>query len=140
MSSVTGVLIFAVISCLFPVIIFFFLKKKRANLEDESMIKKYGSAYLNVDTNRSSAVAFTSIFFGRRLALSVAVIFLQDVPSLQIICLHLSSLLIIIYVVEVKPHTSVYLNILEILNEFLFFACTTIDIAFTDSGPQTETS
>jgi hypothetical protein len=120
--------------------IYLFLMKNRGNLKDESMMKKYGSAYLNVDTNRSSALAFTSIFFGRRLALSMTVIFLQDVPSLQIICLHLSSLLIIIYVVEVKPLTSVYLNVVEILNEFLFFSCTTIVIALTDSGPQTETS
>jgi len=51
------------------------------------------------------------------------------------IFLNTSSLLIMMYVLKVKPLTSVYLNSLEIFNELMFFVCSCAIIAFTDYGP-----
>lgn len=49
-----------------------------------------------------------------------------------------SSLSVIIYVIKIKPFSSVYLNSLEIINEFLLFLCSCAIIAFSDYGPHVE--
>lgn len=51
---------------------------------------------------------------------------------MQLIFLYVSSLLIIIYVIKVRPLSTLYLNGIEIFNEFMFYICSCAIIAFTD--------
>jgi hypothetical protein len=136
-SSVAGILIFAFV-VIFPLSVFYLMRKHRLILEMDAVKPRYGSAYLNIETNKNYAYWLTGIFLVRRLLLAAAVIFLKEIPSIQFIILIISSFLIIIYVIKVKPLSSVYLNGIEVFNEFMFFICSCAIVAFTDYGPNLE--
>lgn len=114
------------------------MRKHKLSLENDSIKPKFGSAYLNIEISKDYAYWLTSIFLVRRLLLVFAAIFMQDTPSLQLLILNVSSLLIMIFVIKVKPLSSVYLNGIEIFNEVMFFICSCSIIAFTDYGPHSE--
>ena len=136
-SSIAGIFIFVFV-IVFPQAVFYLMQKHRLNLENDAIKTKFGSAYLNIETSKDYAYWLTTIFLVRRLLLVFAAIFMQDTPSIQLVILNVSSLLIMIFVIKVKPLSSAYLNRIEIFNEAMFLICSCSIIAFTDYGPHSE--
>ena len=52
--------------------------------------------------------------------------------------MNLNSLLMLMYLVKVRPMVSNYLNFIEIFNELILYGCTVLTAAITDYQPETD--
>jgi Gpi18-like mannosyltransferase len=50
--------------------------------------------------------------------------------------MNLTSIVIILYLVKVKPMNSNYLNFMEVFNEIILYCCTGLVVGMTDYQPE----
>ena len=53
--------------------------------------------------------------------------------------MNLTSIVIILYLVKVKPMNSNYLNFMEVFNEIILYCCTGLVVGMTDYQPERDT-
>merc|ERR1711957_1109384 len=82
------------------------------------------------------AMHFNTIHFIRRMALVLSIILLNSSPILQIGILMESSLLFLIYLINVKPYHTAFANNYDISNEVCIFICLNHLYLFTDFVPK----
>jgi len=85
---------------------------------------------------RLSALPLLSspLFLLRRLLFCLTALLLPSAPLLQLVSLNLSSLLLLCYLLSVRPFTIPSLNHLEVFNEACIYMCTLPAMMFTDLG------
>ncbi|CDW80374.1 UNKNOWN [Stylonychia lemnae] len=98
---------------LFPMLILLLLVAYQNQLDEPENIRKFGSCYELYRTDRLS-------------------ILLRDEPIYQIIILMVSSLAILIYIINYKPCKSKFDNYLEIFNELSVLASFYVQMCYTD--------
>jgi hypothetical protein len=123
--------IFAVYIVTLPAIVYTFLNKNKEKLADEKFKEKFESLYLNIDVDTDNSLDMTTLFLLRRLFFSLLVIFLPNTCT-QLLVMVLSSLLMISFIISVKPLSEPYLNRMEIFNESTLLVSTYFMFLFTD--------
>lgn len=76
----------------------------------------------------------STLFLLRRLVFSLSTLFLRSAPLIQLLIMNLSSLLLLCYLLAVRPFTIPSLNHLETFNEACIYLCTLLSIMFSDLG------
>ena len=110
-------------SCsLSPLIFTNFMAFNFTRLENLGFRTTYGSLYNFLGTERYSSLTYNMIQVIRRIIYSLVIVFLKDLPGIQLmLSLYLSSLTLI-YLMVFQPYQVKWDNIVDILNEwFVFF-------------------
>ena len=113
----------------YPVIILILILKKN---KDQDFFKAYGSLCEEIRFEHKLALLFNLLFLLRRVVFILTVTLLVDYPVLQLQVFMLMSLLMLIYLVHVKPFTEQSCNRLECFNELTILAVGTCLPMFTD--------
>jgi hypothetical protein len=93
------------------------------------------TASLTTDQRLSPAPLLSSpLFLLRRLLFCLTAILLPAAPLLQLLSLNLSSLLLLCYILSVRPFRSPALNQLEVFNEASIYMCSVPCLMFTEIG------
>lgn len=100
----------------------FLLKNYPKNIKTLEFYKSYGSLYFEIRTESRASIIYMFTFLVRRIVFAVTVVSLIKSPILQINLLFAQSILVLIYLVSVKPFETRLLNFTEILNELTFLA------------------
>jgi hypothetical protein len=90
-------------------------------LDDEEFRSVWGALYSDFNASKSAALFYT-LFFIRRILLSISFIFIKDYPFIQVLSCGLMNLIVIsmqifIYIVQVRPFRGRVQNVLNILTE-----------------------
>ena len=119
----------------FPIGVWAFLWAKIGSLEDENTKKQFGSTYEELRMNSKAALLFNVIYMVRRLFFAAVAVFLDSLPSIQVALVILHCLLVLMYLVRVRPFADPVMNIMEILNEAFIMAATYHLLIFTEFVP-----
>jgi hypothetical protein len=93
------------------------------------------TASLTTNQRLSPAPLLSSpLFLLRRLLFSLTALLLPSAPLLQLLSLNLSSLLLLCYILSVRPFSSPALNQLEAFNEASIYMCSVPCLMFTEIG------
>lgn len=86
-------------------------------LETEDFKQKYSSLYDGLRTSSKISIQYHTLFFARRIILSLSAIFLIEYPFLQIQLHLLTSLASLMFIGFVKPFKNPSDNCKELFNE-----------------------
>lgn len=90
---------------------------------------------LTTNLRLSTAPLLSSpLFLLRRLLFCLTALLLPAAPLLQLLSLNLSSLLLLCYILSVRPFTVPSLNRLEAFNEACIYMCSVPCLMFTEIG------
>ena len=110
------------VATIFPFWVVYFLYRNRSKLErDETFKDRYSQLYSCLIADRFSSLAYNWLFLVRRLSLAASCIFLRSYPLFQITIAFLQSILVILYLIRVRPFETSLLNNLEIFNEISIY-------------------
>jgi hypothetical protein len=115
-----------------------FLRINRSNLINPAFSLKFNSLYMNLDVSNPHAYLMTTFFLARRFFLGYILSYSEKNPCAQFLYMNLTSLLMLMYLVKVRPMVSNYLNFIEIFNELILYGCTVLTAAMTDYQPETD--
>lgn len=114
---------------IFPWIVYYYLRKYYDLLGREGIITKWGSLYEEVDYSKSKGACCNIIvFFLRRFSYSIAIVFLDFNPLIQLGFCYLSSALVtsiqcLIYLLYFKPYPKKDTQYVQTAVESLIFVC-----------------
>ncbi len=86
----------------FPFFIYYLLRNKN-NLKNEEFRAKNGTIYHNIDVEKDKATWFVHLFYLRRFVFALTICLLSEYVVFQIWIYSISSLLLMIYLVNVDP-------------------------------------
>jgi len=128
-SEIVKVTVFSV----FLVFTFIFMVEKREEVDDEAFKERYGAYLTNVETYlKPSAVHFPAVFMLRRLVMALTITFLKFNLVTQVLCGVHSSLLMLSWLILVKPFDSEFKNYLECTNESIVLVLSYFGFLFSD--------
>ena len=107
----------------------------RLNSDDFSL--RYGSLYLNIKTDKLSSLCFTLVFLLRRLFLAMMISFVPLSVG-QLFAIQASSLIIMVYYIQLKPMDSDTYLLIHLLNECIIYICAVGMVLFTEYIAATE--
>lgn len=125
--------------CFLPAFSYIFLKRNKERLCEAKFDKKYGTLYMNLELNKSTAYSHTFYFCLRRLAISGLTVFQNDYLITNIYLNIYVSILMIKYLIENRPLNSSYLNRLELLSEMFNLSLYYFMFIFTNFVPEIKT-
>lgn len=99
------------------------------------MKKRFGSTYEELRMNSKAALLFNVIYMLRRLFFASVAVFLTNMPSLQVVLVICHCLVVMMYLVRVRPFADPIMNYMEILNEAFILGATYHMLIFTDFVP-----
>ena len=102
------------------------------NLEIREKNETVASLYELLRTDNRWALLYQSIYFARRLTLSLILVFLKEAPILQVFIMIGATITFIGYIISVRPFEAKVLNWLEVFNEIIILGCLYHMIIFTD--------
>ena len=103
-------------------------------------MKKFGSLYLNLDTNKKYAVLFPFLFLIRRCLYAFSLAFFSSTNHLLQLAIQIySSIALLGYILMIMPFEDPLLNYMELFNESSILATSYFLLAFTDFVPEAET-
>jgi len=127
--DIAKVAVFAV----FMVFTFIFLTEKREEVDVEAFKEKYGAYLTNVETYlKPAAVHYPTVFMLRRLFMAVTIAYLKFNLVTQVLCAVHSSLLMLSWLVLIKPFDSKFKNYLECTNEAIVLVLAYFGFLFSD--------
>lgn len=118
-----------------PILSCILLLRLKLRLEEPDIKERIEALYEKIDTSRSASSVFIVLFFLRRFVYALSMVTLQSYQSLQISLLLLQSVLMLLYLLSVRPFNHGYLTNLEIFNEICVLACAYHLIAYTNFQP-----
>lgn len=101
-------------------------------LDNDNVSSSLGSFYDDLKLNSKTAVLYNAIFLFRRLTLPLVLVFLAAYPYLQVMFMIFQNLLVLIYLFEVRPFETPFMNRLEIFNEACVLVSTYMILLFSD--------
>jgi len=119
----------------FPVGVWTFLWRKMSSLEEENMKKLFGSTYEELRTNSRAALLFNVVYMVRRLFFAAVTVYLNEWPSIQVILVIFHCLVVLMYLMSVRPFVDPLMNRMEIMNEIFIMAAAYHMLIFTDFLP-----
>jgi hypothetical protein len=109
------------------------LEQKQDQIHTKDYKTRFGAYFTNIETHRKPrALHFSTLFMTRRLVIVLTIVFLRFSNVLQSLVAVHCSLLMLAWLIEVKPYDRVYKNYLEISNEFLITILGYFGFLFTD--------
>ena len=94
---------------------------------------KFDSLYLDLNEHGGVWVKMqSSMFIVRRILTGFVLVFLTELPNMQILMLIFLSLMSLVYLVITLPYNSKFQNIIEIFNEGILLLATYCMLIFTD--------
>jgi len=114
-TSTTAIL--SVIVIFLPPVLAVFCTLYRNHLYDPLFVQRFGALFESLDPNRSISVMYFPAFTLHRLLFAWTAVFLVDSAIYQIQVFCLCSIFYSIYLVTVRPFSSVLMNNVEIINE-----------------------
>ena len=118
---------------LFFLFTIFFLIEKREEVDSEAFKEKYGSYLTNVETFlKPKAVQYPSVFMLRRLFMAINITFFKFNLVTQVLCGVHSSLLMLSWLILVRPFDSQLKNFLEGSNEIFVLILSYAGFLFSD--------
>jgi hypothetical protein len=87
-----------------------------------------------------SALLYTPLFLFRRLIFSISVVFLDQYALVQIFLLIIQSLLVLCYLLHVRPFSDRSISLLEIFNEICIYLVAFPVLMFKDITDNTITN
>eukprot|EP00347_Sterkiella_histriomuscorum_P012080 403369967 len=118
-SSLFAITVF-IISVNFPFIIWYLMYKNIKDLKTEKLKSKIGALYMEVRVEQEDAklcIFFSVIYVLRRLLFNISAVAIKKYPFCQIQVLIMQSIMIMVYLVAVRPFETKLMNNLEIMNE-----------------------
>ena len=106
---------------LLPFATFYFIRRNNNILERRFFKYKYSSLIENLNIPRDWAQYYMVIFFAKRLILAFTIQFFGSVAQISINMM--LSVLLLCYLIIVKPMDSKLLNATEFVNELTFLTC-----------------
>jgi hypothetical protein len=125
-------LFFLLFSLVFLFFALFFLRKHSKTLGDTDFQLRFNSLYLNIDPDNAHGYFLTSLFLARRFFLGTILSFCDNHQYAQFVYMNLTSVIILMYLIRVRPFVTKYLNFIEIFNEVILYGCTGLIIGMTD--------
>lgn len=119
----------------FPIFTYVFLRKYKEKLMDEEFKGRFESLYLNVDIDIDKSILLMSLFVLRRLIYAANIVFLTGNTFWQLTCQIVCSILMLLFLIKVKPLNEPLLNRIEIFNEVTLLTCSYFLYNFTDYVP-----
>jgi hypothetical protein len=117
----------------FLVFTFIFMIEKREEVDDEAFKQRYGAYLTNVETYlKPAAIHYPSVFMIRRLFMALTITFFKFNLVTQVLCGVHSSLLMLSWLLLVKPFDSQFKNYLESTNEFIVLILSYFGFLFSD--------
>eukprot|EP00347_Sterkiella_histriomuscorum_P013241 403365471 len=101
-------------------------------MRTQSFKNKYGEFYEGINAQNFISIFNTPVQLFRRLFFAIIVVYMGNYPGIQVILMLLLTLMLLIYLVLVKPYELRSQNNQEIFNEVCILACTYHQIAFAD--------
>eukprot|EP00347_Sterkiella_histriomuscorum_P014104 403362154 len=120
------------ITLFLPLFVLYIVQYKYNHLNNSEFKKKYDALFDKVRLNSRMSVLNTFYQMIRRLIFALSVVFLGDYQVFQIQILTLQSVIIIMFIVWVKPFDNVKLNNMEMFNELCILLCCYHMITFTN--------
>eukprot|EP00347_Sterkiella_histriomuscorum_P011699 403371445 len=99
---------------------------------DRKFHEKFSSLYNDLKQNDILALQYQSVYIGRRLAVSIIMIFLRDFPNSQIFVMLAQSVANMYYILKIRPFMTHSTNMLELFNEMCITVCLYHMIVFSD--------
>eukprot|EP00347_Sterkiella_histriomuscorum_P012793 403367204 len=99
---------------------------------DKKFYHKFSSLYNDLKPDNILALQYQSVYIGRRIAVSVIMIFLRDFPNSQIFLMLAQSVANMYYIVKIRPFITNSTNMLELFNELCISVCLYHMIVFSD--------
>lgn len=122
-----------VILLLFTIFTFLFMIEKREEVDDEPFKQKYGAYFTNIETYlKPAAVHYPAVFLFRRLLMALTITFLKFNLVTQVLCGVHFGLLMLSWLIIVRPFDSALKNYLENINEFLVLIMSYMGFLFSD--------
>lgn len=115
-----------------PIFSYVFLYKWKRKLHKDRFMVKWGSLYSNIKFTRRPGLKLLALFCLRRAAFAFTIVLGTDILILHLIVYLYSSLLMLSFLLGVRPFNQPILNKIEILNEFFSLGAFYIIIFFTD--------
>lgn len=110
-----------------------FMYQHREVIGSSQFQELYGAYTTNLETyKKPKAVQYPFIFLLRRTSLVLIIVFLRRNIVAQVLSAVHSSLLMLTWLIQVKPFDAEYKNKLECFNEFIVLVMSYIDFLFTD--------
>lgn len=103
MASLISNGIFLVLLAL-PFLLNYYILSKRRFLNLKEVKSKYGESYEAFNNKSKYQILFNSYFLMRRLFYALFLVFITEMPIIQAAFLTNTSLVMILYFVEVKPY------------------------------------
>lgn len=120
---------------IFPILITALLLRYFPRLQDPVVSDRIGSLYSGLNERSKGALAYNVLFVSRRLIFAFIIVRLFYYPCQQVQVMMLSSIMMIIYTVSVRPFEEPLLNRVEIFNELCILVSSYHLIVFTDFMP-----
>ena len=122
-----------------PPLIYVFLSKNKHRLQDDNFKLRFFSLYLNVNTRKDNALLMMTLFVTRQLLFALNVVLLKGYTNCQIFMQFLTSLMLLLFFVAVRPLNSAFLNGMEIFNELVLLLASYFLFCFTYFVPDAHT-
>jgi len=117
----------------FLIFTFLFMVEKREEVDDEAFKEKYGAYLTNIETYlKPSAVHYPAVFLLRRLFMAITITFLRFNLVTQVLCGVHSSLMMLSFLVTVRPFDTHLKNYLEYFNEGIVLVMSYLGFLFSD--------
>jgi hypothetical protein len=109
------------------------IELNKDKVDSKEYKNKYGSYFTNVETYRKPrALHYTTLFLLRRLFIALVIVYLRFSVVMQVLLAVHSSLLMLTWLIQVRPMESDSKNYLEMANEFLICVLGYFGFLFTD--------
>jgi hypothetical protein len=105
----------------FPIASTYFLRKHKEKLSEKHFQESFGSLFNNLKTFSVRALYFTPIFMVRRLILALSIIYMYEIPIMQLLLMSSTCTFSIWFIITVHPFEDAGLNKMEIFNEVCLF-------------------
>lgn len=121
-----------------PAFFAFILYRNRATLHTAETKQKYGSLYMNYETDKGSAIHFTALFLYRRLFFAAVIAFCTKSVVVQVWLSYSASLLMLWYTAAWAPMEAEQYDFLAVFNEMILCISVYILLLYTDYVPEPE--
>ena len=115
------------------------IEQKKDDMDTKEYKDRYGAYVTNIETYRKPQAAhYATYFMLRRLVVAFSIVWLNKTNVLQsLIAVH-CSLLMLTWLINVKPFDEPFKNYLEMMNEFLLCILGYFGFLFTGYVPEPE--
>ena len=123
----------------YPIWIYKFVLKRKLELSEPEMRKKFDSVYQNVDVEKTKALSHTSFFLWRRILFAVVIVYGYSSIVLQVFIADILSTLLLAFYLAVRPMVDDLNNLVQFLNELVVLISIWLMFWFTFYVPNPET-